>query len=77
MSDTKMAMQIIAILPDIWDFQSGSHAGKDLTLLPFLLEEHGVKDKLLMVELIIATIQESSAITNEKVQQRLKKNGKR
>ncbi len=71
--DTQIAMEIVHTLPDRWDGTSGTYQGKDLTILPFLLELYEVSEKLTMTQLIITIITESSEITNEKIQQRAKR----
>ena len=69
-------MEITQILPDKWDGASGSYQGKDLFILPFLLDIYEVSDKLLMTTLILDIIRESSDITNESISKRAAKHGK-
>lgn len=69
-------MEITYTLPDKWDGASGMYQGKDLSILPYLLELHGVTNKLETIRLISIIIKEISEITNERLSKQVKKNGK-
>lgn len=76
LEDTKLAMEVVYQLPDRWDGASGSYQGKDLSILPFLLDIYEVEDKIIISTLIFDIIRESSEITNEKISKRAKQHGK-
>ena len=73
--DTQLAMQIVQTLPDIWDGASGSYQGKDLSILPYLLDLYDIHNKLEVISLITIIINESTTITNDKLNRQMK-NGK-
>lgn len=66
-SHTRLSMEIVNLLTDKWDATAGSYLGKDLGLLPFLLDLYEVTDKVLMVQLIMEVIAEGITITNDKL----------
>lgn len=70
--DTQIAMEIVHMLPDKWDGTNGRYQGKDMSILPFLLDLHSIGDKAAMMVLILDIIRESSDITNEEVAKRMK-----
>ena len=45
--DTQIAMEIVYRLSDQWDGTTGTYIGKDLTILPFLLELYEIEDKFM------------------------------
>ena len=67
--DTQLAMSIVSMLPDTWDGTSGMNTGKDLTLLPYILDLHGITNKLDMLALIMQIISEAQYLTNRKNKQ--------
>ncbi len=69
-------MEITNILPERWDGASGSYQGRDLSILPFLLDLYEIRDKLTMTTLVLDIIHESSDITNEAISKRAAKHGK-
>ena len=76
LEDTRLALEITSMLPDRWDGMSGSHQGKDLTILPYLLDLYDVSNKLETVRLITSIINEVSIITNDKISKKVNKHGK-
>jgi len=70
--DTQVAMAIVQMLPDKWDGASGSYQGKDLSILPFLVEVYEIENKLDIVSLITIIINKSSVITNDKINRQAK-----
>lgn len=60
-------MEIVQLLPDNWDNMNGYYLGKDLTLLPFLLDQYKIVDKLQFISLMMIIIEESTTIQNDKV----------
>lgn len=77
--ESQLAMLIVHRMPDKWDSTSGYYSGKDLTILPYLLNLYKVEDEELMLDLIFKIIEVSSKITNDKVkqQQKVKPSGSR
>jgi hypothetical protein len=71
--DTQIAMNITHTLPDKIDSNSGSYLGKDLSILPFLLDLYEIKNKKDSVMLIMRIVDEVAKVTNEKLRQRTKK----
>jgi hypothetical protein len=65
-------MAIVQTLPDKWDGTSGSYQGKDLSILPFLMELYQIENKLDIVSLINIIINKSSEITNDKISRQSK-----
>ena len=65
-------MAIVQTLPDKWDGDSGSYQGKDLSILPYLIELYQIENKLDVVSLITIIISKSSAITNDKINRQAK-----
>jgi hypothetical protein len=71
--DTQLAMVIVNLLPDKWDGASGFFQGKDLSILPYLLELYEIDNKIDMISLITVIINESAQITNNKLKKKVKK----
>lgn len=65
-------MSIVQALPDKWDGASGSYQGKDLSILPFLMELYEIENKLEILGLINIVISKSSDITNDKIRREAK-----
>jgi hypothetical protein len=70
MSDTQQAMHIVNILPDRWDGASGTYQGKDLNILPYLLELYEISNKIEVIGLITSIINETVTITNRKTKKK-------
>jgi hypothetical protein len=65
-------MAIVQTLPDKWDGASGSYQGKDLSILPFLIEVYEIENKLDIISLVNIIISKSSTITNDKINRQAK-----
>lgn len=65
-------MAIVQALPDKWDGASGSYQGKDLSILPFLMELYEIENKLDILSLVNIIISKSSEITNDKIRRQAK-----
>ena len=73
LEDTQLAMAIVNTLPDKWDGASGTYQGKDLSILPFLLEEYEISNKLEVISLINIIINKTAKITNDKITRQAKR----
>lgn len=71
LTDTKLAMEIVNILPDKWDSMAGASMGKDLSMLPFLLDMYNVSNQPDMLDLILTIISEGTNITNENMRKKV------
>jgi len=72
LEDTQIAMNIVNTLPDRWDGMSGSYQGKDLSILPCLLDLYEIPNKLDMISLVTIIINETARITNDKISRKAK-----
>ena len=75
LEDTQLAFVIYYKLPDKWDGASGTYQGKELSILPYLLDLYEVPNKIDMVTIILSIIQQHSLIINEKMEKKVN-NGK-
>ncbi len=66
-------MVLINLLPDRWDGASGFYQGKELSLLPYLLKLYEIYNEIDMISLITTIINESSRITNNRLNKKVKK----
>lgn len=74
--DSQLAIKLLTKLPEQWDGASGYYQGKNLTLLPYMMDLYEVGNKQDFLELILSIENESTRLTNEEVSRKAKRHGK-
>lgn len=57
-------------MKDTYEYMNGTYLGKDMSLLPFLLDLYKIKDKKLYVDIITTIDKEQVLLASNKQQQK-------